>query len=115
MLDKLAQIEARYDELERLMGDPAVMNDYTKIAEYSKERTGLEDIVRAYRQYRQQMKQLEEAREIIATESDADLRALAQEDISAIEETMPELEQQLKLLLLPKDPRDDKNVIMEIR
>ncbi len=115
MLDKLAQIEARYDELERLMGDPAVMNDYTKIAEYSKERTGLEDIVRAYRKYRQQMKQLEEAREIIATESDADLRALAQEDIAAIEETMPELEQQLKLLLLPKDPRDDKNVIMEIR
>lgn len=115
MLDKLAQIEARYDELERLMGDPAVMNDYTRIAEYSKERTGLEDIVRAYRKYRQQMKQLEEAREIIATDSDADLRALAQEDITAIEEAMPELEQRLKLLLLPQDPRDDKNVIMEIR
>ncbi|MCC6615763.1 MAG: peptide chain release factor 1 [Anaerolineae bacterium] len=115
MLDKLAQIEARYNELERLMADPDVMGDYTKIAEYSKERTGLEEIVQAYREYRQQSQQLDEARQILATESDADLRALAQEDIVAVEESMPELEQQLKLLLLPKDLRDDKNVIMEIR
>ena len=115
MLDKLAQIEARYDELERMMAEPDVMSDYTKIAEYSKERTGLEEIVRTYQAYREQAKQLEEAREIINTESDADLRALAEEDIVAIEESIPKLEQKLKLLLLPTDPRDDKNVIMEIR
>jgi len=115
MLEKLAQIEARYDELERLMADPDVLSDYAKIAEYSKERTGLEEIVHTYQTYRQQSQQLEEARQILASESDADLRALAQEDIALLEESMPELEQQLKLLLLPTDPRDDKNVIMEIR
>lgn len=115
MLDKLAAIDARYDELERLMADPAVMSDYGKIAEYSKERSSLEEIVQVFRDFRRQSEQLGEARTIINTESDADLRALAEEEILELEASLPTLEERLKLLLIPKDPRDDKSVIMEIR
>ena len=115
MLDKLAAIETRYDELERLMGDPAVMSDYNKIAEYSKERTGLDEIVRVFRDYRRQREALDQARAILATESDEDLRALAAEEIAELEQHLPEVEARLKVLLLPKDLRDEKNVIMEIR
>ncbi|HEX2908992.1 MAG TPA: peptide chain release factor 1 [Phototrophicaceae bacterium] len=115
MLDKLAGIEGRYDELEQMMSDPAVVNDYTKVAEYSKERAGLEELVETFRTYRYQMGQLENARTMVQDESDADLIALAQEEITELEASTVALEEKLKRLLVPKDPRDDKNVIMEIR
>ncbi|MBI5667015.1 MAG: peptide chain release factor 1 [Chloroflexi bacterium] len=115
MLDKLAGIEARYDELERLMSDPAAVGDYTKVAEYSKERAGLEELVETFREYKRQTQELESARELLADETDADMLALAQEEITELEASTAELEEKLKRLLVPKDPRDDKNVIMEIR
>lgn len=115
MLDKLAGIEARYDELERLMSDPAVMGDYTKIAEYSKERAGLEELVETFRQYKRQMDQLVSTRALLYDESDPDMLALAEEEAAELETSTTELADKLKRLLVPKDPRDDKNVIMEIR
>ncbi len=115
MLDKLAGIEARYDELGRLMADPDVMGDYQKVAEYAKERASLEAIVQAYRSYLQQLAELDEAREMANEEEDDELRALAEEEIGTLRESLDDLEEQLKLMLLPKDPRDDKNVIVEIR
>ncbi|NWG16456.1 MAG: peptide chain release factor 1 [Chloroflexi bacterium] len=115
MLEKLAGIEARYDELERLMGDPAVANDYTKVAEYSKERAGLEELVTVYRNYKRQLQQLDDARALLESENDAELIALAQEEIAELETSAEALREQLKVLLLPKDARDEKNVIMEIR
>jgi peptide chain release factor 1 len=115
MLDKLVSIEARYEELERLMSDPAVLSDYSKIAEYSKERTGLSEIVDTYRDYKRQVTQLEDARALREAESDPDLLAMADEEIAELEGSIPSLEERLKILLIPKDPRDDKNVIMEIR
>ncbi len=115
MLDKLAAIEARYNELERLLSDPAVINDYSKIAEYSKERSALTEIVETYRAYLRQHDQLAGARELIAAETDPELRALAEEEAEALEHSTEELLARLKVLLLPKDARDDKNVIMEIR
>ncbi len=115
MLDKLAAIEARYDELERLMSDPALLSDYSRIADYGKERTSLAEIVDAYRDYKRQMGQLEDARAMREAESDADMLALAQDEIAELETTIPVLEERLRVLLIPKDPRDDKNVIMEIR
>ena len=115
MLNRLSGIEDRYNELERLISDPQEMADYTKVVEYSKERAGLEEIVAVYRQYRTQMQDLEEARRILHEESDAELRELAEEEIQELEASTVEMENQLKLLLLPKDPRDEKNVIVEFR
>jgi peptide chain release factor 1 len=115
MFDKLATIEARYDEIERLMSDPAIMSDYSRIAEYSKERSALSEIVEVYREYRKQTRELEEAHALISTESDPELRAMAEEEIAALEASTQQLTERLRLLLLPKDARDEKNVIMEIR
>jgi peptide chain release factor 1 len=115
MLNKLAGIEARYNELERLMSDPDVLADYPRVVEYSKERASLEDMMRVYQQYKGQMQRLDEARRILNEENDAELRELAEEELAELRETTAALEDQLKRLLLPKDPRDDKSVIMEIR
>jgi peptide chain release factor 1 len=115
MFDKLVAIEARYDELERLLSDPAVLSDYEKIADYSKERANLSEIVESYRAYQRQIAELDDARALYAEESDADLRAMAAEEIAALESSTTELGETLKQLLLPKDKRDEKNVIMEIR
>jgi peptide chain release factor 1 len=115
MLDKLTAIEARYDELERLISDPAVMSDYSKIAEYSKERSGIAEIVENFHDYKRQVKQLEEAQQMLADESDPDLAAMAKEEVNSLTSSTEALLEKLKLLLLPKDPRDDKNVIVEIR
>jgi peptide chain release factor 1 len=115
MLDRLAGIEARYDELERLLSDPDVIADYAKIAEYSKERANLQAIVDAYRRYRSDLEELEGARQMLSDEGDPELRAMAQEEIVRLESSTDELYEDLKRMLLPKDPRDEKNVIMEIR
>ena len=115
MLDKLAQIERRYDELDRLLSDPATVNDYEKLAEYSKERSGLIEIIEAYRDYKRQLEQLDDARAMANDETDPDLLLMAQEEIATLEASTEALAAKLKVLLLPKDPRDDKNVIMEIR
>jgi peptide chain release factor 1 len=115
MLDKLASIEARFDELERLMSDPATMSDYTKIAEYNKERSGLTEIIEVFRAYKRASEQLQGARQITHEESDPELRAMAEDEVVSLESSVTSLEEQLRLLLLPKDLRDDKNVIMEVR
>ena len=115
MLDKLAGIEARYEELERLLSDPAVMADYTKVVEYSKERAGLEAMVSAFRTYKDQKQQLEDAQEMLRDETDPELRSMAEEEAETLKASLDELEAQLKVMLLPKDPRDDKDVIVEIR
>jgi peptide chain release factor 1 len=115
MLDKIAAIEERYNELERLISDPANMSDYTKIGEYSKERAGLTEIVECYRDYRRQLQELDDAKKMLNEESDPELSAMAQEEVASLSSSTEELYAKLIILLLPKDPRDDKNVIMEIR
>jgi peptide chain release factor 1 len=115
MLEKVAAIEERYNELERLISDPAVMNDYTKIAEYSKERASLTELVENYRNYTRQLQELDEAKKMLDEESDPELSAMAHEEVTALTASTEALYNKLVLLLLPKDPRDDKNVIMEIR
>jgi len=115
MLDKLTGIEDRYLELERLMSDPANMTDYSKIAEMSKERSSLEEIVEVFREYRKQLQHLDEAKKVLYDESDPDLLAMAKEEMDTLSVSTTELETKLTQLLVPKDPRDEKNVIMEIR
>jgi peptide chain release factor 1 len=115
MLDKLAGIEARYQELERLMSDPEVAKDYEKVAAYAQERSQLQDIVSAYREYKDVLIGIESAEEIAQSDESAGLRELAQEELGTLSAQREELEEQLRLMLLPKDPRDSKNVIVEIR
>lgn len=115
MMNKLAGIEARFQELERLMGDPEVAQDYEKVAKFNKERSDLAEIVAVYRDYRSKSDALAEAREILQTEKDPDMRELAQAEVDDLRAALPQIEDQLRKLLLPKDPRDDKNVIIEIR
>ncbi|MCY4061443.1 MAG: peptide chain release factor 1 [Chloroflexi bacterium] len=115
MLDKLAEVESRYLELEGLMGDPATAADYEKVAELAKERASLQDIVDAYRQYQRGAAELEDARELLLADQDAELRELAGEEVAELEASNADLLERLRLMLLPKDPRDSKNVIVEIR
>src|SRR5688572_26089925 len=115
MLERLAGIEERYEELERLMADPATMNDYTKVTEYAQERSGLIDLVEAYRKYRKQLQELEEAKTLRDEEEDEELAAMAQEEVATLEASTEKLFNDLRRMLLPTDVRDDKNVIVEIR
>ncbi|MDL1909841.1 peptide chain release factor 1 [Chloroflexi bacterium CFX6] len=113
MLDKLTGIEERYEQLGRDLLEAG--NNYQRAAEINKERVDLEEIVAKAREYRQAMKSLEEARAILGSEKDAELVALAESDIEELEPKIEALEKQIKGMLVPKDPRDDRNVIMEIR
>lgn len=115
LLDKLAGIAARYDEIERMMADPEIAADYQKVAEFAQERSNLEPVFKAYHAYKSVLEQIDEARMLIDSEDDAEMRKLAQEELSKLEGHRDELESEIRLLLLPKDPRDGKNVIMEIR
>jgi peptide chain release factor 1 len=115
MIDKLTGIEGRYNELERLMADPDVAQDYTKVAEYAQERAELEEIVNAFRAYQAAEEELSGARLILADAEDEELRELAEEEAKQLETKLAELDERLMHLLLPKDPRDARNVIIEIR
>ncbi len=112
---KLAGIEARYDEIEKLLADPEVIVDYERVAELAQEKAELEEIVSASREYNRVLKELEEARELLAAEGDPDLAELAEAEIDGLIERRNALEERIRTLLLPRDPRDEKNVIMEIR
>lgn len=115
MLEKLSAIEERYEELERLIIDPEVVMDYAKVAEYSKERSSLSEIVDSFRLYRQQLAELEDAKQMLIEETDSELSAMAKDEIDALTTSTEKLLEDLKIMLLPKDPRDDKSVIVEIR
>ena len=115
MLEKLAEVENRHIELEAALGDPAVAADYEKVAELAKERASLQGVVDAFRQYRKLAEELEGARELLQAADDAEMRELAGEEIAELEAGTAELLEKLRLTLLPKDPRDSKNVIVEIR
>jgi peptide chain release factor 1 len=113
MLDKLSGIEHRYEEINRLLAESG--DDYQRAAELNKERIDLETIVARSREYRQAMAHLDEARGMLDSETDPDMRQLAEAEVAELETAIPGMEKELKSLLVPKDPRDDRNVIVEIR
>jgi peptide chain release factor 1 len=115
MQDKLAGIEARYDELERLMSDPEVMQDHQKIATYAQERSGLDAIVTAYREYNGILSEIEDTQMLLDEDESGEMRAMAEEEMEGLTARREQLEDTLRTMLLPKDPRDQKNVIIEIR
>ncbi len=114
MFDRLQAVVKRYEELESLMADPQVMQDYERMIAYAKEHAELEETVRTYRDYLRVREELNAARQML-DEEDPELRALAHEEVARLEADQSTLEARLRQLLLPKDPRDDKNVIVEIR
>ncbi len=112
LLDNLAAIEARFNEITKLIEEN--IDDYQKVAELSKEKSDMEEIVDKTRLYRQTLKSIEEAATLLDSE-DEEMRILAQEDLEKLRPQAETLEGELKSLLVPKDPRDKRNVIMEIR
>lgn len=115
MFDKIEIFSKRYDELNNRLYDPSVAGDATKFNETMKEIKSIEAIVLKYREYKQAQQTVEDSLEILKSENDEELRELAQMDMDEAKEILPKIEEELKILLLPKDPNDDRNVIVEIR
>jgi peptide chain release factor 1 len=115
MLEKLAAVEARYEELNRLMGDPQVATNPDLLREYGQETAELEELVQLYRRFRDVRRQLAETRTMLDDGLDDEMLALVEDEIVDLEQQESELTDRLQWLLLPKDPNDDKNVIVEIR
>src|SRR5258708_35196560 len=115
MFERLNQIEARYEELTRALSSPEVMNDSAKYQKTAKANSEFSEVVEKYREYKDLQRGIEESRVMLAEESDAELRAYAQEELSRLEERVHKVSDDLKMLLVPKDPNDEKNVVLEIR
>ncbi|HYD22154.1 MAG TPA: peptide chain release factor 1 [Flavipsychrobacter sp.] len=115
MLDKLEAIKARFDELGVALTNPEVVSDNKRFSQVSREYRKLENIVTAYKKYRACLDGIEFAKEVLANESDEDLRELAKDDLAVQEEQKETLEAEIRQLLIPKDPQDEKNAILEIR
>ncbi len=115
MLEKLQTLEARYEELSRELGDPVLIANPGRLRETAKAHAELREVVDKYQQYKRVVQQLEEARQIIEAESDEGLLELARDEVGVLEARREEGEKELKTLLLPTDPNDQKNAILEIR
>ncbi len=115
MFDKLEDLLRHYEELMNTLSEPDVAGDAARFRKLMKEQSGLLPIVEAYKEYRQCRQNIEDSLAMLEEESDEEMRDLAKEELSGARARMGELEQKLKILLLPKDPNDDKNVIVEIR
>ncbi|MBC7252196.1 MAG: peptide chain release factor 1 [Anaerolineae bacterium] len=116
MLDKLTLVEERYEELNRLMAEPSVATDPVRLAEYAQEQAEIEPLVQAYREYKSVLDELAQTQSMLHDDGlGEDMRELVAEEIETLKKRRSELEHQLQMMLLPKDPNDEKNVIMEIR
>ncbi len=115
MYDKLKGIDEHYRELEKQMADPEIINDFSQYQVIAKEHGELEDLVNTYREYVAITDELEEAKEMLYENLDDEMRDLVKEEVKENEEKLVTIEEKLRILLLPKDPNDDKNVIIEIR
>lgn len=112
MFQKLEEVEKRYEELNSKISDPEVIQDQANWQKYMKEHASLVDVVEKFREYKKAKADLEEAKEML---NDKELKELAEVEIEELKEKLPKLEEELKILLIPKDPDDDKNIICEIR
>ena len=115
LLTRLDSLVGKYEEIELLITDPSVIADMRRFVKLNKEYKELGALMQARAKYMQLIRQLDEAKELFATETDAEMREMAREEIDQCEVQLPALEEEIKLLLVPADPEDDKNVIMEIR
>lgn len=115
MFERLNQIEARYEELTKAISSPEIINDSSKYQKTAKMHSELSEIVEKYREHKDLERGIQESKAMVAEETDAELRAYAQEELTRLGERLTQVENDLKLLLVPKDPNDEKNVVVEIR
>src|SRR5512136_1406308 len=114
MFQKLHEVENRYRELERLLMDPKVLGNPKELQKLARERAELSRLVEAYRVYKKVNEEIQASQELL-TEADEEMRELAKAELHGLREKQAALEQEMKILLLPKDPRDEKNTFLEIR
>ena len=112
MFDKLEEVEKRYEELTKMISDPEVIANQTEWQQLMKEHSSMQEIVAKFREYKKIKQQMEEAQELM---QDPDMKELAEEEYYTSKDMIPKLEEELKILLIPTDPNDDKNIICEIR
>ncbi|HXW89761.1 MAG TPA: peptide chain release factor 1 [Terriglobales bacterium] len=115
MFERLEQIEARYEELTRALASPEVIQDSAKYQKTAKAHSEIAAVVDKYREYKDLKRGIADSRALVVQEKDAEMRAYAQEELDKLEARVGAVEEELKILLLPKDPNDEKNVILEIR
>ncbi|MBU9724358.1 MULTISPECIES: peptide chain release factor 1 [Bacillaceae] len=115
MFDRLQAVEERYERLNELLMDPDVISDTKKLRDYSKEQSDIEETVTTYRNYKELKEQYDEAKGMLKENLDDEMREMVKMEVEELGEQLPPLEEKLRILLLPKDPNDDKNVIVEIR
>ncbi|GMR63757.1 peptide chain release factor 1 [Bacillus sp. MN7755] len=115
VLDRLQAVEDRYEKLNELLSDPEIISDTNKLREYSKEQSDIQDTVEVYREYKDVREQLKDAKAMLEDKLDAEMRDMVKEEVSELEAQEKTLSERLKILLVPKDPNDDKNVIVEVR
>jgi peptide chain release factor 1 len=115
MFERLDQLEARYDELTRALASPETINDSARYQKTAKAHSELTDVVEKYREYKDLKRGIAESKAVLADEKDPDMRAYAQEELEKLESRVGQVEADLKVLLLPKDPNDEKDIILEIR
>ena len=115
MFDQLEIVEERYEQLNELLSDPDVVNDADKLRKYSKEQADLQKTVDVYRSYKTKKEELQDIEDMLNETSDKEEVEMLKEESSALKTELPDMEEELKILLIPKDPNDDKDVIVEIR
>jgi peptide chain release factor 1 len=115
VLEKLESLEAKYEELNKKLGDPEVIGDPNAYKRLAKAHAELEEIVNEFRSYKSVLQDLEDARAMLREDNDPEFTAMLRDEVDSLESRQEELERRLQILLLPKDPNDEKNVIMEIR
>ncbi|MCO7176307.1 peptide chain release factor 1 [Sporolactobacillus kofuensis] len=115
MFERLQSMEERYEKLNQLLADPNVINDPGKLRKYSKEQSDLQEIVAVFRKYKQADSEMIDAKSMLDESLDESMNAMVHEEINRLDRELTELKEQLKQLLIPKDPNDDRNVILEIR
>src|ERR1041385_7772040 len=115
MLDKLAAIEKRWQTVELQLSDPASMSDMKLFAKLNKEYKELTAVVEQYHVYRQLLENISSAKKVLATEKDQDFLEMAKSELTELEPQVPALEEKIRNMLVPKDPEDEKNAVLEIR
>ena len=115
MFDRLEDIIRRYEDITMLLGDPSVVSDQAKFRSLMKEQKSLEALVECYKQYKETKQTIEDSLMLLDEESDPEMKEMLRQELSDAKDRIPELEEKLRILLLPKDPNDEKNVIVEIR
>ncbi|RYZ72204.1 MAG: peptide chain release factor 1 [Proteobacteria bacterium] len=115
MFQKLESVESRLEEVSMQLQNPTITSDQKQYRSLMKESADLEPVVRAFRRFKEVQKQIDESKQILETEKDEDLRQMAKEELPSLTREIEQLEADLKVLILPKDPNDDKNIVLEIR